>query len=116
MVLISELFDTIAVIAIIKLFICRALPWIYRNTFGPMLFGPKIQLSDYDRWAGNCHSFGYDFFLQNKNYYLISVVTGADNGIGGGYAKRMAEYGLDVVLIGENKNQLQALAKDIGTE
>lgn len=53
--------------------------------------------------------------MQNKNY-LISVVTGADNGIGAGYAKRMAEYGLDVVLIGENKNQLQALAKDIGTE
>lgn len=53
MVLISEWFDTVAVIAIIKLFICRVLPWIYRNTFGPMLFGSKIQLSEYDRWAGN---------------------------------------------------------------
>lgn len=57
MVLISEFFDTVAVIAIIKLFICRVLPWIYRNTFGPMVFGPKIQLSDYDRWAGNFHRF-----------------------------------------------------------
>lgn len=42
------------------------------------------------------------------------MVSGADNGIGGGYAKRIAEQGLDVVLIGENKNHLDALAKDIG--
>lgn len=53
MVLISEFFDSVAVVAIIKLFICRVLPWIYRNTFGPMLFGAKLQLSNYDRWAGN---------------------------------------------------------------
>lgn len=43
-------------------------------------------------------------------------MTGVDNGIGAGYAKRMAEQGLDVVLIGENKIQLQAVAKDIGNE
>lgn len=43
-------------------------------------------------------------------------MSGADNGIGSAYAKQMAEKGLDVVLIGENKNQLQLLAKDIGTD
>lgn len=53
------------------------------------------------------------FAKQNNS---IAVVTGVDNGIGAGYAKRMAEQGLDVVLIGENKIQLQTLAKDIGNE
>lgn len=52
MILISEYFDAFAVILLITLFLCRMWPWIYRNTFGPCLFGQKIRLADYDRWAG----------------------------------------------------------------
>lgn len=50
-------------------------------------------------------------------YYLLSisvVVTGSSSGIGMNYAKEFAKRGMNVVLMSNEEDQLNAVGKEIG--
>lgn len=67
------------------------MPWIYVTFLGPLLF--KVDFKKYGSWG---------------------VVTGATDGIGLEYARKLAKKGLNVVLIGRSQLKLQKTAERIG--
>jgi len=46
--------------------------------------------------------------------FLLSVVTGATDGIGKEYARQLAALGINIVLISRTESKLQTVAKEIG--
>uniref|UniRef100_A0A336KD27 CSON006174 protein n=1 Tax=Culicoides sonorensis TaxID=179676 RepID=A0A336KD27_CULSO len=69
------------------------MPWIYVTFIGPLIF--KVDFKKYGNWA---------------------VVTGATDGIGLEYARKLAKKGLNIVLIGRSQIKLQKTAERIERE
>lgn len=67
------------------------MPWIYVTFIAPFLFKPDFK--KYGQWA---------------------VITGATDGIGLEYAKKLAKKGLNIVIIGRSQIKLQKTAEKLG--
>lgn len=69
------------------------IPWIYVNFIGPNIF--TVDFKKFGTWA---------------------VVTGATDGIGKEYARKLAKKGLNVVIISRSQLKLQKTAEEIERE
>src|ERR1700730_1455836 len=60
------------------------------------------------------HSGGYamDLGLRGKN----AIVTGGSQGIGKAIARELAREGVNVAIVARKKDQLEAVARELGTE
>ncbi|XP_037932038.1 very-long-chain 3-oxoacyl-CoA reductase-like [Teleopsis dalmanni] len=92
MALDSSILITICVGIVCVQIVHRVLSWLYLNIFGPVLFGPRIDLRRLGTWA---------------------VVTGATDGTGKSYAKALAKKGINVILISRSLSKLEAVAKEL---
>uniref|UniRef100_A0A672GCM9 Hydroxysteroid (17-beta) dehydrogenase 3 n=1 Tax=Salarias fasciatus TaxID=181472 RepID=A0A672GCM9_SALFA len=57
---------------------------------------------------------GAFIFLKSSSCVLVSVVTGASEGIGRAYAFALAERGMNVVIMSRTRERLDLVAKEIG--
>uniref|UniRef100_A0A336M119 CSON006173 protein n=1 Tax=Culicoides sonorensis TaxID=179676 RepID=A0A336M119_CULSO len=68
------------------------IPWLYKNFLGPYFFGKNFNFRKYGEWA---------------------IVTGGSAGIGKAFAEKLAQKGMNLILISNVPHELDAVANQI---
>ncbi len=81
------------------------------KTFILSIFWPRNFKKEYGQWAGTI------FFCEIASNYLMDiyiVVTGCTRGIGLGYVYALTKHGMNIVLIGRDRQRMEQISKEIG--
>lgn len=71
--------------------------------------------SDIDHCSRYSNVIFYCLF-ESSSFFFSLVVTGATDGIGKSYAKKLAQQGMNIILISRTQAKLEMVAAEIGNE